>query len=164
MSDPDGNEVASFTAPISAHGTFNGSFTTSPESKPGSYTIDCTALGGKSIDMGANVVAYRKPEYSVEVLPSKQKYVMGGKASATIECKYYYGGPVVGASLKAVISRSPRYQFESNDDSDDLEAGEGGDYGMGGRILGGDHRHNRCQRSGHHQFRHLGRKRSRGLY
>ena len=56
IKDPDGNPIQTLALPLSAHGSFHGTFTTSPEGKPGSYAIECAAFGGKSTDAGANVV------------------------------------------------------------------------------------------------------------
>ncbi len=117
--DPDGVDIEHLSAPISAHGTFSGAFSTSPEAKPGSYTVKCHAFGADSENIGANVVAYRKPEFSIEVTTDRPYYVMGGRASATVECRYYYGGPVVGATVKATITRTPAYVNEASGDDED---------------------------------------------
>ncbi|RYG47349.1 hypothetical protein EON79_07585, partial [bacterium] len=127
--DPDGNVLAKSTAPISVHGGFSGSFPTSPEAKPGGYNIVVKAFGGESQSIYANLVAYRKPEFSITVKPSKDRFTMGGKASATIECKYYYGGPVVGAKVKAYVYRSPLYTYTNEDDEEQtVESYGGGEY------------------------------------
>lgn len=131
VKDPDGNIIQRLTLPISAHGTFNGQFTTSSEGKPGGYNVVCRAYGAESNSIFANVVAYRKPEYSVDVKPVKPYYVMGEKAEATVEVKYYYGGPVVGARVKASIYRSPAWESDSGDEDDNdpvLAHFEGGEY------------------------------------
>lgn len=127
--DPDGNPLQKMSLPISVHGSFNGSFETSPESKPGSYNVVCKAMGAESENIYANVVAYRKPEFSIEVKPKRDFYVLGDKAQAVIECKYYYGGPVVGAKVKATVYRSPVYSYEADDgEQEDVDSYGGGDY------------------------------------
>lgn len=118
VKDPDDNVIETLKVSMNAHGTFNGKFTTSKEGKPGSYHIECTTQqcqGG----IYANVVAYRKPEYSIEVRSDKPFYTMGDEASATVECKYYYGGPVVGAKVKASVYRSPKWGYGDDGDSDE---------------------------------------------
>jgi len=128
IKDPDENELKTLSLPISVHGSFHGSFTTSKEGKPGNYSMAIKALGGTS-NAYANVVAYRKPEFSIEVTSSKPHYTMGDKAAATVECKYYYGGPVVGAKVKATVYRSPVYRYENEDG--EQQAGDsygGGEY------------------------------------
>jgi uncharacterized protein YfaS (alpha-2-macroglobulin family) len=127
IDDPDGNRLEQFSLPISDHGTFHGAFRTSPESKPGGYNVVCEALGGTSSGIFANVVAYRKPEYSVEVNSDRPFYVMGDRAAATIECRYYYGGPVVGAKVKASVYRSPAWHYEG-EEGESFESGGGGEY------------------------------------
>ncbi|RYG22901.1 hypothetical protein EON82_15710, partial [bacterium] len=129
ISDPDNNELQKMSLPLSAHGSFNGSFTTSKEGKPGGYNIQCKAFGGESQGAYANVVAYRKPEFSIEVSPAKDHYAMGDKAAANVECKYYYGGPVVGAKVKATVYRSPVFVYEDEDgEQQDGESYGGGEY------------------------------------
>jgi hypothetical protein len=127
ITDPDNNELQTLSLPLSVHGSFNGSFTTSKESKPGGYGIACKAFGGESQGAYANVVAYRKPEFSIEVKPAKDHYAMGDRAAATVECKYYYGGPVVGAKVKATVYRSPVFFYE--DEEGEMQSGDS--YGAG---------------------------------
>ncbi|CAN5712582.1 hypothetical protein BH11ARM2_BH11ARM2_19180 [soil metagenome] len=127
--DPDGNPIQKMNVPVSVHGGFSGTFTTSPESKPGAYNLICKAYGGESRGVYANVVAYRKPEFSITVTPGKDHFVMGDKASATVECKYYYGGPVVGAKVKVNVYRSPAYTYTNEDDeTEEVDSYDGGEY------------------------------------
>lgn len=129
IKDPDGNPIERMTLPVSVHGSFHGSFSTSSEGKPGGYAIYAKAFGRESYATAANVVAYRKPEFSIEVKPRKDHYVMGERASAVVECKYYYGGPVVGAKVHASVYRSPAY-FYTNEDGEEESVGSygGGEY------------------------------------
>ena len=55
ITDPDGNILSTSTLPVSSHGTFHGSFSTSKEGKPGGYSVRCTAFGS-STNIDANVV------------------------------------------------------------------------------------------------------------
>ena len=126
VKDPDGNPVQTLTLPLSAHGSFHGAFATSKEGKPGGYALEFEALGGKGA-IGANVVAYRKPEFSIEVKADKARTTMGERASATVQCEYYYGGPVVGAKVKATVYRTPVFAYEDEDG----ERREGDSYGGG---------------------------------
>ena len=115
VKDPDGGEFQTLKLPLSVHGSFHGTFTTSKEGKPGDYALDCSAFGGKNGYAAASVVAYRKPEFSIEVKGVKDHYAMGDKAAATVECQYYYGAPVVGAKVKATVFRAPAYTYENED-------------------------------------------------
>ncbi|AIE84482.1 MG2 domain-containing protein [Fimbriimonas ginsengisoli] len=128
IQDPDGNPIQTMSLPISEHGTFHGSFTTSPESKPGGYDVKCKAFGAESSGIYANVVAYRKPEYSVEVTSDRSYYVMGDTAAAAIECRYYYGGPVVGAKVKVSVFRSPAWQYEGEGEEAGITSSGAGEY------------------------------------
>ncbi|RYG44982.1 hypothetical protein EON79_13695, partial [bacterium] len=127
--DPDGNVLQKLNAPISVHGAFHGSFSTSPEAKPGGYNVVVKAFGSESQGIYANLVAYRKPEFSITVKGTQDRFTMGGKASATVECKYYYGGPVVGAKVKAYVYRSPAYSYTDEDgEQEAVESYGGGEY------------------------------------
>ncbi len=117
ITDPDGNELTTMDAQVSSHGTFSGEFRTSKESRPGGYAIECEAFGARR-NIYANVVSYRKPEFSIDVQSDKSYYTMGDKASATVECHYYYGGPVVGAKVQASIYRTAAWGSE--DDNGDM--------------------------------------------
>ena len=126
VSDPDGNEIQTLRLPLSVHGSFDGSFVTSKEGKPGNYDMKLSGLGGEGYAY-ANVVAYRKPEFSIEVASKKDHYAMGDRAAATVECKYYYGAPVIGAKVKATVYRSPAYTYTDEDG----EQATGDSYGGG---------------------------------
>ena len=129
IKDPDDNELTKLTLPLSDHGSYHGSFTTSSEAKPGGYIIETEAFGAKSSDAYANVVAYRKPEFAIEVKPTRDHFTLGDRASATVDCKYYYGGPVVGAKVSVIVYRAPAYRFAGEDE--DQPAGiysGGGEY------------------------------------
>ncbi len=136
ISDPDGNKLQELSLPLSVHGSFNGTFTPSKEGKPGGYSIKCRAFGGESYGAAANVVAYRKPEFSITVEPKKEHYAMGDRAAATVECKYYYGGPVVGAKVKATVYRSPVFTY-TNEEGDTQEGGSygGGEYSQDVEVI-----------------------------
>lgn len=125
IKDADDNVMETHKLRMNSHGAFFGKFSTSKEGKPGSYQVECAYAGSKG-SIYANVVAYRKPEYSIEVTPDKPFYTMGDEASATIECKYYYGGPVVGAKVKASIYRSAVWRYDG--DEIDEEEEDGGRY------------------------------------
>src|SRR5690606_20929459 len=78
------------------------------------------------------VAAYRKPEYSVEVTPARERYLLGEEVEMTVGAKFYFGAPVAGAKVKYEVFRSSDWRSQSWPDGeyDEEEYSEGeGDYG-----------------------------------
>jgi alpha-2-macroglobulin len=124
--DTDETAIQSFTLPVSARGTFNGSFKSNVEDAPGVYSIHANYKGAE-FTYYANLAAYRKPEYTVKVTPNKKYFVYGERASATVKAEYYFGGPVVGAKVDAYVTRSPHYYSDYESDYADEEGDYAGD-------------------------------------
>jgi len=115
--DPQENLLETQHVSMSSHGTLHGSFTSSTEAAPGVYRIDIQADGGKD-SYYANLAAYRKPDFSIKVTPSAPMFVSGDQASATVECQYFFGGPVVGAKVSATVFRNPHWEdFEDEEEN-----------------------------------------------
>lgn len=128
VKDPNGNVLETQKLALNGHGAFDGTFRVPAEGDPGIYNLDVRAFGVRGNGF-ANVVAYRKPEYSIEVRPAKPVYVMGDHAAAIVECKYYFGGPVVGAKVKASVYRTPAIQDEDEDTGmEQVSSAGGGEY------------------------------------
>ncbi len=131
--DGDENLIQKMTVPVTAHGTFSGSFATNSEAAPGGFKIKSMAFGGVD-NYFAAIAAYRKPDYSIEVKPTKPYFVLGEKATFTVECKYYFGGPVVGAKVTGSVYRSTHWTDYYGDEGDDVgdnsfdEGFRGGEY------------------------------------
>jgi uncharacterized protein YfaS (alpha-2-macroglobulin family) len=129
--DPNEGLLEEQTLPLSSHGTLHGSFSTLAEAAPGVYRIEVHALGGVD-HYYANLAAYRKPDFSIKVTGDKRRYCIGDTASATVECQYFFGGPVVGAKITASIYRSPVWDdFEEEEDSGQ----QGDDESSGGEFV-----------------------------
>lgn len=134
---PDGNEASKTTVPLSARGTFNGSFNIADGAPLGYYNI-AVANGEASVASGGfEVEEYKKPEYKVKVTTPKKFVPAGDKTSFTVEAKYFFGEPVANAEVKYYIYRVRYYPWwRSNDDDDGLgesaeaedDSGEGGGY------------------------------------
>lgn len=132
LRDTDDIAVKKFMLPISARGTFTGSFASNSEDKPGVYSVHATYAGAE-FTYYANLAAYRKPEFSIKVTPNRKFYIYGEKASATVKAEYYFGGPVVGAKVQVYVTRRPHYFYEDEyaSEADDEESDEGSGYGGG---------------------------------
>jgi uncharacterized protein YfaS (alpha-2-macroglobulin family) len=124
----DGDVADTQTLPISAHGTYAGTFKTADEAEPGDWNIVTKAFGEESSQY-VPVSAYRKPEYSVTVEGVKPYYIVGQKAAVKVKAEYYFGGPVIGAKVHAYIYRSPVWSY-----GDDEEEDWGGNEFVGGEF------------------------------
>ena len=96
--DPQGDLVTSDTKTTNRFGSLSGRFDLSAEAPTGTYSLICTVEGEKHATDIA-VASYRKPEFSVTVTPKKSHYVRGETVELTIRARYYYGAPVVGATV-----------------------------------------------------------------
>lgn len=122
--DSDETPIKEFKLPVSAQGSFHGSFTTNDEDKPGSYSIE-TSYHGSTYSYWIPLAAYRKPEFSIDVSAGRKFFVYGERASATVKAEYYFGGPVIGAKVEAYITRSPHFEFDDDYDGDYEDYGAG---------------------------------------
>ncbi|MBV6459683.1 MAG: hypothetical protein HONBIEJF_02835 [Fimbriimonadaceae bacterium] len=134
LQDPDGNRLASVSLALSDFCTFSGEFTL-PDDLTGQYYLSCNYQGATS-ERYVPVMAYRKPEFKIDVKAEKPFYLRGQKVRFVANCDYYFGGPVPGAEFRATIYRRPIWQpFELGEDAD-LEEEEGGGYDYVGDYVG----------------------------
>ncbi len=120
---PDESLLKSETLPVTASGSFIGSFTVSKEGETGGYSIVARTADYKYTKF-VPIQAYRKPQFNIAIKSDKPYFVRGEKASATIKCSYYFGGPVAGAKVYCYINRQPTWG-----DATEMEGGAGYDGG-----------------------------------
>jgi len=136
VQDPDNNKVTELTAHSNAHGSFSGEWETGSQLKPGVYqfVID---VAGLNQTFNVMVATYRKPEFSVAVSSDRPRYDFGDHAALKVHCEYYYGAPVVGASVELTVYRNPRWSYYDWDsDSGDVEAEDAsGSQASGGELV-----------------------------
>lgn len=116
--DPDDEPVAQQTLRLSDFSSFSGSFETTPESRTGLYRI-VALVEGERIEGEAEVAAYRKPVYRINLKPSRELYLPGERVEVEIRSEYYFGMPVPNARLRYEVARS--YDYYGYDDSDGAE-------------------------------------------
>ena len=80
------------------------------ETKLGVYSLQVVKMNGEKIVhyYGGNsfrVEEYKKPEFEVKVNAPTEPVKLGDKITATIEAKYYFGAPVVNATVKYKVMR-----------------------------------------------------------
>ena len=74
-------------------GTFNGQLDIAKGAPLGSYTINVEA-GGHGWGHAFRVAAYRPPEFEVVVEPAQTQVIHGQSNAATVQVRYFFGGPV----------------------------------------------------------------------
>ncbi len=121
VSSPDNETVLDRSFKTNSFGSFAADLSLSPEAPTGQYEVTAT-IGGERHSSSISVASYSKPEFEVKVTPEKAKYVAGEPVKVTLSAKYYFGSPVVGASVSYYVYRSPSWSAEYPDgDYDDEE-------------------------------------------
>ncbi|MFQ3549958.1 MAG: MG2 domain-containing protein, partial [Armatimonadota bacterium] len=102
-------------------GSYFGNFELDKESATGSCSI-ITRLEGQTRGSYAyiSVAEYRKPEFSVSVKFSKDRYSVGDRVEAKIKAEYYFGAPVANAKVDYQVLSNKYYHYESDEDYDDM--------------------------------------------
>jgi alpha-2-macroglobulin len=104
VTDAEGNEIMSKSLPISEFGSFNGSLPIDAKANLGTYYVNVqltpdTQIGNNYLSTSFGVLAYRKPEYKVDILPEKEEYFSGQTVNAQITGSYYFGAPMGSAKV-----------------------------------------------------------------
>jgi len=99
VNDAEGNEVFIKEIPVTEHGSFYGSFPVSTGATLGGYYLNATLVpdtnvGNHYMGTSFSVLAYRKPEYRVEIETPTEDYFNGQAIKATVKGEYYFGAPM----------------------------------------------------------------------
>lgn len=102
--DAQGNEVFNKSLKISPFGSFSGALVIDQKATLGNYSLSVSLTPEEEIwnnYAGSTfaVLAYRKPEYQVEIVPEREDYFHGEKASALVTGSYYFGAPMGNATV-----------------------------------------------------------------
>lgn len=105
VSDPNGNQIAKIYLPFSEYGSFNGSFPLDKAASLGYYSVNVrilpdTELSSNYVSTGFQVLAYRKPEYFVEMTPAKLEYFNHDTVESDVSGSYYFGAAMAGAKVQ----------------------------------------------------------------
>jgi uncharacterized protein YfaS (alpha-2-macroglobulin family) len=105
--DPRGQKVHTATLQADEYGAISGDFELKKDATLGMYYIGfpnggINQIGGNSF----RVEEYTKPEFEVTVKAPDKPVMLGEKISATIDARYYFGAPVVNATVKYKVLRS----------------------------------------------------------
>lgn len=100
-------------------GSFSGELTLASDAAVGLYRATATIRGQE--DTGYfSVAEYRKPEYEIEVKPEQPNFVRGEPVRFTVTARYYWGEPVRNARVSYTLTRSPKWYFPDDEESDFL--------------------------------------------
>jgi tetratricopeptide (TPR) repeat protein len=126
-------------------GTLSGSFSLDGEAALGRWRVRL-AIGrsGVAAEGAFEVQEYRKPEFTVDVLPKRASVLTGEKIEATIRLEYAFGGPVPGAEVEWVARRQRRtFEAPAADDvswyvrsSSDAQDREKAEAAAGAELVG----------------------------
>ncbi|MDD5102971.1 MAG: Ig-like domain-containing protein [Candidatus Peribacteraceae bacterium] len=100
--DVNGNEILSKTLNLSAFGSFEDTLPLDSSAPLGTYQISAQFTDQPSYGdaFGSfEVLAYRKPEYRVDLTTPQEEYFQDDTVKATIEGAYYFGAPMGGAKV-----------------------------------------------------------------
>jgi len=106
LHDPKGEVAQSWSLRADEYGGFEGSYDIPADATLGSYTLHVVNHQGISF----RVEEYKKPEYEVTVKAPDKPVQLGEKITAHIEARYYFGAPVVNATVKYKVLRSKHSQ------------------------------------------------------
>jgi hypothetical protein len=103
-------EIYSESLPVSEMGSFQGTVELPDGAALGMYSIR-VAFGEQHFEERFQVAAYRPPEFEVLVTPATAELTHGQGTTATVEVKYFFGGPVADSPVSwNVIAET--YRFE----------------------------------------------------
>ncbi len=109
--DPFGNQLAQGSAPLTALGGFDLSFTIPENSNLGYASVQLntrnTPVFG-SYTHSFQIQEFRRPEFEVTARnETAGPYFLGGEAIVAVSAQYYAGGPLPGAETTWTISAQP---------------------------------------------------------
>ncbi len=100
--NPKGEKVYSETLTSDNYGGIAGKFDLPDDATLGQYQISVVNRGSGTF----RVEEYKKPEYEVTIDAPTDPVKLGEKITATIHAKYYFGSPVVNATVKYKVTRT----------------------------------------------------------
>lgn len=113
IKDPRGTKIYDEKHTLDSFGGLDGSVALSKDAGLGVYRVFLSWDDPKKKNRGENLLStsfrveeYKKPEFEVSVDAPKEPIALGGKVTATIKAKYYFGAPVANAKVKYKVQRS----------------------------------------------------------
>ena len=101
----------------SAHGVFSGSFDLDGAAPLGQWRIQLAVHKRSSWNGTFEVQEFKKPEFTISVVPDEPVYLTGRTVKATLQMRYAFGGPVAEAPVELEVYRRGRtFAPEGTDD------------------------------------------------
>jgi uncharacterized protein YfaS (alpha-2-macroglobulin family) len=105
VQDEQQRVVYNKTLPLSTLGSFSDSFPLDKAASLGSYSLTASLspdseTSDRSAYASFRVLAYRKPEYKIDLTPSATDLLNGQTASFDVAAAYYFGAPMAGAKMQ----------------------------------------------------------------
>lgn len=101
--DGNNNKVYSESTKTSEYGIVSGKFNLADEVNSGTYKIS-VKTDAQEVNKNFTVNPYIIPKFESAISTDKENYIVGENAQITISSKYFFGEPVVGASIKGTIN------------------------------------------------------------
>ncbi|RXH58616.1 alpha-2-macroglobulin family protein [Granulicella sibirica] len=122
VTDEQGKVALDKVVGLSPNGTVNGEVVLAKDASLGNYSVSINSVEGQNLGFsgyaGFIVEEYRKPEYEVKVSAQKEHLLQGSSNEVTIDSRYFFGEPVVGAKVKYTIQQSAHSWYGDEDDDD----------------------------------------------
>jgi uncharacterized protein YfaS (alpha-2-macroglobulin family) len=94
-------KLAQGTLSLDEWGTANGSVQIPQNSDLGYFRINAGFSEKELYGSGSFYIEqYRKPEFKIDIIPSKEYFINGDSAEFKVEAKYFFGAPLNGALVK----------------------------------------------------------------
>jgi uncharacterized protein YfaS (alpha-2-macroglobulin family) len=108
--DTAGEQIYAQSLPVSEMGSFQGELELKDSAPLGDYVIQ-VRFANQYAEQRFQVAAYRAPEFEVLVTPEKTELAHGEANQASVEVKYFFGGPVADAPVDwNIVADSFRFQ------------------------------------------------------
>ncbi len=112
IKDQRGTKIYDEQHTLDSYGGLDGAVKLAKEAALGVYTVLYSYNDPKTKNRSESrfgmfrVEEYKKPEFEVTVDAPKEPIALGGKITATIKAKYYFGAPVTNATVKYKVTRA----------------------------------------------------------
>lgn len=119
VTDPSGTQIYSKDLTLGDFGSFSDMVVIAKEAPLGYYGIQASLIPEADVEgqtwTNFSVLAYRKPEYRIQVNPEREDYFNHETAKVTVDGQYYFGAPMAGAGVVWRVS-STDYFFNKYTD------------------------------------------------
>ena len=106
VTDSQGNQIATGTAPVNPVGGFDTKFTLPKTPNLGYANVAFETRGYGGYGHSFRIEEFRRPEFEVGASASQGPFLVGGAGDVTVSAKYYAGGPLGGAPANWHVTAS----------------------------------------------------------